>query len=174
MRLPPTPLLAALLGLSQCKKTDPVSALPPETQTGANTFGCFVNGQVWRPGGNDGTSNYSVAYDYAYAQGTLSVGTYRLTGNGGDQQTLGFSSDSLRTTGIYKLSSTGHNRAAFVNRVTKCTYITADPGTYCNGTLTITRLDRTLGIVSGTFSFTLAKAGCDTIKVTQGRFDKKL
>ncbi len=102
MRLPPTPLLlAALLSLSQCKKNDltPEEQLPPETQTGANTFGCLVNGQVWQPGGNDGTSNYSVYYDYSYAQGTLSVATYRLTGNGSDEQIIGLGSDSLRTTG---------------------------------------------------------------------------
>ncbi len=58
MRLPPTPLLlAALLGLSQCKHKnpdptpqpppDPLAALPPETQTGAGTFGCLVNGKAY-------------------------------------------------------------------------------------------------------------------------------
>ena len=35
-------------------------------------------------------------------------------------------------------------------------------------------LDLSAGIISGTFAFTLAQPGCDTIKVTQGRFDKKL
>jgi hypothetical protein len=42
------------------------------------------------------------------------------------------------------------------------------------GQLVITRLDMSAGIIAGTFSFTLAQTGCDTIKVTQGRFDKKL
>jgi hypothetical protein len=174
----PTPalLLAALLGLSQCKKNDPdpASQLPPATQTGANTFGCLLNGQPWLPGGNDGTANYSVYYDYTYAQGTLSVATYRLTGKGGDEQDLGLNSDSLRTTGTYKLRAMGHHQASFINATTNCRYYATDPGTYCQGTLTITRLDRALGIVSGTFAFTLARPGCDTIKVTQGRFDKKL
>ncbi|MGI4870138.1 MAG: DUF6252 family protein [Janthinobacterium lividum] len=170
-----TPLaLGTLLGLSQCKKNDPEASLPEATQTGANTFGCLVNGQAWRPGGNDGTSNYSVAYDPTYAQGTLSVATYRLTGNGADQQTLGFYSDSLRNVGVYKLRSKNHHQAAFINRLTSCTYIASDPSTYCKGTLTITRLDYKAGIVSGTFNFTLATLGCDTVKVTQGRFDKHL
>ena len=40
--------------------------------------------------------------------------------------------------------------------------------------MTVTRLDRTAGVVSGTFEFTLTKPGCDIIRVTQGRFDKKL
>ena len=50
---PYLPLLAALLGLSQCTKDDPEAGLPSATQTGANTFGCLVNGQVWTPKGNN-------------------------------------------------------------------------------------------------------------------------
>jgi hypothetical protein len=45
---------------------------------------------------------------------------------------------------------------------------------YRKGTLTIIRLDLTKGIIAGTFEFTLAKPGCDTIRVTNGRFNKKL
>ena len=45
---------------------------------------------------------------------------------------------------------------------------------YSTTSLIITRLDRAAGIISGTFAFTLAKPGCDTVRVTQGRFDKKL
>ena len=55
-----------------------------------------------------------------------------------------------------------------------CDLNSDDPGTYHKGMLTITRLDLQAGIVSGTFTFTLAKPGCDTIRVTQGRFDRKL
>ncbi len=46
--------------------------------------------------------------------------------------------------------------------------------TFSKGTLTITRLDLQAGVVAGTFSFLLAKPGCDTLRITQGRFDKKL
>jgi hypothetical protein len=41
------------------------------------------------------------------------------------------------------------------------------------GSLVVTCLDLAAGIVSGTFDFTIAKPGCDTLKVTQGRFDGK-
>ncbi|RZK98100.1 MAG: hypothetical protein EOO62_26990 [Hymenobacter sp.] len=169
------PALALLL-LTQCQKADPdpASQLPAATQTGANTFGCLVNGQPWLPGGNDGTSNYSVYYDPTYAQGTLGILTYRVTNNSTVQQTIGINSDSMRTIGTYKLKAKGHHQPALIDSKTACRYYASDPGTYCKGTLTITRLDYTVGVISGTFSFTLAKAGCDTIKVTQGRFDKKL
>ena len=38
-----------------CKKHtnsgNPIDQLPPETQTGANTFGCLINGEVFLPKG---------------------------------------------------------------------------------------------------------------------------
>jgi len=45
---------------------------------------------------------------------------------------------------------------------------------HLDGQLTLTRLDEQAGIIAGTFEFTIAKPGCDTIRVTDGRFDKKL
>ena len=178
----PTPLktypllLAALLGLSQCKKNDlnPVDQLPPATQTGAGTFGCLVNGQPWTPRGNDGFANYSVSYDPTYHLGTLSVAAYRLSGNGADQQTIGFSSDSVRATGTYFLKKGGRHQAGIVDRATSCQYYSQDAGVYCKGYFAITRLDLSAGIISGTFAFTLYKLGCDSIRVTNGRFDRKL
>ncbi|WP_201977509.1 DUF6252 family protein [Hymenobacter rubidus] len=169
-------LLAALLDLSQCKNNgaDPADQLPPATQSGENTFGCLVNGQAWTPRGNDGFSNYSVSYDPVYHFGTLNVAAYRLSGNGADQQTIGFGSDSIQTTGSYFLKKGGRHQAGFVNRANGCQYYTVDVGTYGKGGFTITRLDRRAGIVSGTFWFTLYKPGCDSIRVTNGRFDRKL
>jgi hypothetical protein len=35
--------------VSNCKKEKPSNTLPPITQTGANTFGCKINGTVWVP-----------------------------------------------------------------------------------------------------------------------------
>jgi len=169
-------LLTASLLLSQCKKdnADPLDKLPPATQTGANTFGCLVNGQAWTPQGNDGTANYTVSYDRLYRDGTLVVAAYRISGGATSNQTVGINSDSLKTTGIFKLRTTGRHGAAFINRQTSCQYYSQDAITYCRGTLTITRLDLTAGVISGTFAFTLYKPGCDSIRVTNGRFDKKL
>jgi hypothetical protein len=177
-KLPPTALLlAALLGLSQCSKKDdpdPVSQLPPATQTGANTFGCLVNGQPWTPKGYNGTGNYSVAYDPTYRNGTLSVGTYRYIGSGDDDyQTVGFFSDSLRGIGNFPLTIIGHQEGIFVDHTTNCEF-SSNGSHYRRGTLTITRLDLQAGIISGTFAFTLYKPGCDSVRVTQGRFDKRL
>jgi len=46
--------LLFFLSANSCKKhkdVDPLSQLPPETQTGANTFGCVVNGKAFLPKG---------------------------------------------------------------------------------------------------------------------------
>ena len=130
-------LLAALLGLSQCRKNNPnpVDQPPPATQTGANTFGGLVNGQAWTPQGNEGSSNYSVSYDPTYHLGTLSVAAYRLSGNGADQQTLGFSSESVRANGVYFIKKGGRHQAGVVNSATSCQYYSQDAGVYCRDIL---------------------------------------
>ncbi len=167
-------LLAALLGLSQCKNDPaPADQLPPATQTGANTFGCLVNGQVWTPKGSDGTANYSIYYDPSYGKGVLNIDTYRYaTSEAASKQLITIYSDSLKQPGVYSLTKKEHQEAYFKDRATGCEFMGGIY--YRRGILTITRLDAQAGIVSGTFWFTLYKPGCDSIKVTQGRFDKKL
>ncbi|MDU0369639.1 hypothetical protein ACFPAF_04475 [Hymenobacter endophyticus] len=39
------------------------------------------------------------------------------------------------------------------------------------GTLTLTRYDPVARIAAGRFAFTLYEPGCDTLRVTDGRFD---
>ena len=47
-------LLSISCSESESTAEDPLSKLPAETQVGANTFGCIINGQVFYP--RDGTS----------------------------------------------------------------------------------------------------------------------
>ena len=110
----PLLLLAALLVLSQCKKKDPgpaptpESLLPPATQTGANTFGCLLNGQPWTPAGFDGTTNYSVSYDPGYAGGTLSINAYRYFGpEPKNVQDIVLGATNLSSVGTYQLMLRG-------------------------------------------------------------------
>lgn len=172
-----TLLLLLPLLLSQCKKNnpEPIEQLPPITQTGANTFGCLLNGKAWTPNGNvGGTSNYSVDYDPGYAKPILNISTYRYpSSDDNDKQMITIFSDNLTSTGVYPLTIINHQEALFKDRKTECHYKKGGPQ-FRSGILTITKLDLKQGIISGTFEFTLAKPGCDTIKVTNGRFDKKL
>src|SRR6267154_2475104 len=79
----------------------PKEVLPAATQTGANTFGCLVNGKVWLPKGNNGTSNLSLSYDPILNNGTFDLRSYRYPDNSTQVQYVILSSDSLSATGIY-------------------------------------------------------------------------
>ena len=176
------PLYLALVLLTQCSKckndprpVDPVSQLPPATQTGANTFGCLVNGQAYTPSGYNGTPNYAVVYDPGFQGGTLDVRSYRYPAPGKSQY-LVVGGVNISRTGTYPFSP-AQAGAFFTDefRSSPCDdYHSNRAGTTSTGSITLTRLDLQAGVISGTFAFTLAQPGCDTIKVTQGRFDKKL
>lgn len=163
---------------SKCKENDPnpEEQLPPATQTGANTFGCLVNGQTWTPQGNNGTANLRVTYDPGYAGGSLSIRAYRFIGDTDKQQSFILGGAPISQVGTYSCSMPVQYTAYFFDetksRPCDSYYGTAD--LTCKGQLTITRLDLQAGIISGTFNFTLYKPGCDSVRVTNGRFDKKL
>lgn len=93
-----------LLCAASCKK-DKASEdqLPPATQTGANTFGCLVNGKVFVPKGYDGTGrpNPHVQYDYDLnGQPYLTIDVlHYLNGNSNGNLYIGFG--NLTHTGAY-------------------------------------------------------------------------
>jgi len=174
--------LATLTQCSKCKNdpapTDPAAALPPATQTGANTFGCLVNGQPYTPSGNNGTANYAVLYDPGFQGGNLQVMTYRYPeARVSKKQRVSLGGINIDHVGTYQLGSIYGTGAGFTDeyRAAPCDEYRSDQsGGYAKGAIVITRLDLQAGILSGTFAFALAQPGCDTVKVTQGRFDKKL
>lgn len=171
-----TLLLAALLGLAQCKKHDPSpeAQLPPATQTGANTFGCLLNGQPWGPSGFNGVDNYRLTYDPAYHGGSLQVRVYRYVPALQDNQYLLIGGSPISKTGVYPIDGTVCGVYYNAGAGQACREYYQAPGLRMRGQFTVTRLDMTSGIISGTFAFTLTQPGCDSIRVTQGRFDKKL
>jgi len=179
------PLYLCLLLLTQCSKckndptpVDPAAQLPPATQTGANTFGCLVNGQPYTPSGNNGTPNYAVLYDPGFQGGTLDVRTYRYpVKESGDKQSVLFGGVKVDRVGSYPLGAASGAGASFLDefKAAPCgEFRSIRAGIYAKGVITVTRLDLQAGIIAGTFDFVLAQPGCDTVKVTQGRFDKKI
>ena len=181
------PLCLALLLLTQCSKCknadpapqDPAAQLPPATQTGANTFGCLVNGQPYIPQGRVGLGpNFAVSYDPGFNGGDLEVRTYSIGSSGNDpKKTLIIGGDSIGRAGNYTFKARGRQGAIFLDRSfnSPCDdYDSNVTGHLISGNLNITRLDLQAGIVAGTFAFKLYQPGCDTLRVTQGRFDAKL
>lgn len=153
--------------------------MPPATQIGANTFGCLVNGQPWTPSGNNGTRNLQVDYHPTYLGGSLQVKAYRYTRAGNNVlQGLTLGAANLTKPGVYSFPLGGPNGISYSDFGAPApqSYFSTGSGklTYQKGTLTLTRFDPAQGIVAGTFAFTLAQPGCDTLKITQGRFDVRL
>jgi len=178
------PLYALLLVLTQCSKckndptpTKPEDQLPAATQTGANTFGCLLNGQVWLPSGSIGTNDsFRVTYDPTYANGSLQIRVFKVIPNYLDPQYFFISGATMNKIGTYPIDYQICGVAYYTEKRDACQEYSRSSslGTTVRGQLTITRLDMRAGIISGTFDFTLAQTGCDTLKITQGRFDKKL
>jgi hypothetical protein len=191
-------ILLLLVFLPQCKDKLPeplpfVETMPPETQEGKNTFGCYVNGELWVP--RMAISNPSpyhstkprASYNFERNGGTFTVNARRRIEDAGIWQSIVINiPQNFTGEGEYLLNNKyvgmrndgrgGVGR--LINRITFCTYYTDSIHT---GKLTITRLDTAAGIIAGTFYFTALgyyegpdpdhPRHCDTIQVTDGRFD---
>jgi hypothetical protein len=166
---------------SQCKKTKTplteLEKLPPITQTGANTFGCLVDGVAWLPNGSkpqNGGSNIQVYVDPTFQGGRFSIIGHQYNNF---QSKVSFGSANCTTGGYFDLSLplNGIDYNRFLNNVNTCEFSSFNSGSYRRGFFNISRYDLANGIFSGTFDFTIKSQACgDTIRITSGRFDVKL
>ena len=164
-----------MVTLLSCKKqpVDQLSLLPPATQTGANTFGCLVNGKAFLP--RSGSSlivrkNFACTYSYTENGYVFNVGASRDLG-GGSSDDVGIATDSLKigegeTLSLTKYFTPGQAFGAYDLNLSSYT-----TNANTTGQLTITHLDTVKHIVSGIFQFKAVSKGGDTVKVTNGRFD---
>jgi len=172
--------------LTQCSKTtvDP-NGLPPATQTGAGTFACKINGVVWQYKNADNfytTPKTHWEFDPNYLGGYLYIGGARYSDGSFENDALLLASDSLNFINEKNINSSHFEFSiryidyAQNNRV--CGTIDSYPAdttikALSSGKLNITRLDKTSRIISGTFYCSIQQAKCDTLKITEGRFDLK-
>jgi len=147
--------------------TNPVDQLPPATQTGANTFGCLLDGQVFKPG----LTNNSL--DCVY-QNINSEYYFSLQGNRRDSNNnlirLGCSTQNLQiiegqTYQLKERIDGNANGKYFFNL--DFIYTTSTEV----GELKITKLDFTNNIVSGTFWFDVKDNKGVIHQIRNGRFD---
>jgi hypothetical protein len=165
-------LYAALLLLSQCSKckdNDPSPEepkLPAETQSGVGALGGrFDNvgfaaksstkiSAVWACAGNC----LSIAAD---VEPNRDVSGIRFSLNGAINQGATFTAINAQPTG-----QVGDYSSFVVTH--SCDY---EATRLVRGQITLTRFDEVARIASGRFACTLYKPGCDTLRVTDGRFD---
>lgn len=159
-------LFCSLFFLSNsCKKEDP---LPATTGEGKNIFACYVNGEVWKPYSEDFKANTRSA---EYYSGTLSIGALRSTKDFSEKIFIVLKDIPL-TTGSYPLNdSTKYGRyiKTLAGTVGGDTYTTIPTHV---GNVTITKVDQSRRIVTGTFFFKARQTnGSATVTVADGRFD---
>lgn len=174
-------LISIVCLFSNCKKD-----LPEATQTGENTFGCFVNGKRWIPNGSHGLfvsvpalwgglrkDSQGQFYFYLSARKDPSV----LSKEEDAYDDMSLEADPPLRLGEYIFNSACVNCSTYCpfNRLRfevsgiygKCF---STNSTY-TGKIIFTRIDTTLRIVSGTFEFSAVTSAGEIIKVTKGRFD---
>jgi hypothetical protein len=161
---------------SSCKKqvVQPVSELsklPAATQTGANTFGCLINGQAFVPQNRSLLEGPKLQCNYIYT-----AGGYYFTVGGVNKNSGGITSDviiftdslAIKDGQTIKLADDGRGKAFGE-------YYLVNPPYQTNKTLTgelnITKFDTIKQIISGTFYFNVLDNALDTVKITDGRFD---
>lgn len=178
-----TSLLVIIVSITTaCKKdsnnntTDPnnIPGLPPATQSGANTFGCLVNGVPWVPEGYGGGSpNLSIDYDPGFNNGIFNIVAKKITIFENTQIIVGVrdSLNFLTNFQTYQLTRSGLYGSYYFSN---CRLFSGDSTTkIISGKLEIVKLDRQKRIIAGSFDFSLTSSFCDTVSVTKGRFDFK-
>ncbi|MGZ3950363.1 MAG: DUF6252 family protein [Flavisolibacter sp.] len=173
-------VLASLLLLFGCKKS--IDTLPVATQTGANTFGLKLNGQFWVPQSFAGINAPILNAQLSGSNLNDLIITAQNFASEPTESQFNLYVKDISGPGIYQLNQTTNiypgassSYAYYVKRKINPIneWMTTAKHT---GTVTITKWDKTNGIVSGTFEFSGGSldGSADTITVTEGRFDVKL
>lgn len=157
---------------------EPPDELPPATMTGANTFGCLVNGEVWRPYIQDGNiweKALNVKHDRGWVDcDQLFIGAQRKFHDNGEytlRQTFAINV-WCPVLGVNEITPTNGIFLDFLVQGS-CSY-KYKVDTLFPYLMNITKLDVENNIASGTFEFTAINNDnqCpDTLRITQGRFD---
>lgn len=156
-------LIVTVFAFSECKKKDVIPQLPAETQSGANTFGCKINGVLYTPRGSGNC--YKFLIQYYKSDSTLLIKTNEGCGAG-----LNIYLEKVFEIKDYQIFMPLTNAFLYSNSNTSCNWFDRT-NSLQSGTITITRFDLSNRIVSGRFNGVLKQSGCPDINITEGRFD---
>ena len=170
--------LALLVGIAihtSCKK-DPI--LPSATQSGANTFGCKVNGEIWIPDGRGGINGVK-AIDNVFLNNALpgqpvDISLW-ITAYKSDGSSVDLYLRSPSRTGEYPLNKTTGIKPNLIfpadyGFFSRNKYYVTD--SLHTGKITITKVDIPNRLIAGTFEYTASNPITkETTTVTEGRFD---
>jgi hypothetical protein len=162
-------LLSIIVIISSCKKNIPTEEqLPPETQTGAFTFGCKVNGKIFTAKGKDGL----LATEHVWGGGLYSDSSIKI-GVSNTKQNFNFYL-SVKYNGSLGIlySSTYPYYGNFQDNSNGT--IPGGSNTFTTDSFNIGKVNlKYLGnnIVAGTFEMDAINANGKIIHISEGRFD---
>jgi hypothetical protein len=174
-----------------CTKNDEkiyTPTLPPITETGENTFGCYINGELLVPrdrrvfGGT--TIKGMTMSEYSSTASTIDFFNLRVIDGKTDVGFLSFYFYNLHELGegtysikqgyVWRTDAEINTTNFWIKspRYNSESYLSVEDG----GTLKITKYDYENGIMSGTFSCKAVNNNdsSDIIEITEGRFDINL
>ena len=149
---------------------DPTSQLPPATQTGAQTFGCLIDGQPFVP---DRFGSGRPSAFYQFVDGAFTLGISGSSGGGSSMQGMslgGFDIDALQEI-TYVLESENSGDLSGIYRIGGGIELRSPTSNNLPGNMIITNFDEDNFIISGTFDFTVKDNNGNDINITEGRFD---
>ena len=138
---------------------NPIDQLPPETQTGANTFGFLVNGEPIN------VTNTS-AQTAIYQGGGIQFGA-------GGVYMVALDPFTINTPYGFKDIGVSTSRAKYTKKISENTFCLYNYSDTYQGSVTFTKIDKINYIISGTFEYSTVTDDCEDIKITNGRFDLK-
>ncbi len=151
-------LIAGLSFFTSCKEKSDIEALPPATQVGANTFGCLINGKVYKCSG---------FLDPGDIFNLLSEGCYFYYDK--EEVTLQARIKEPKDNILIEFPNPKH---LGTNTITEgIRYRTQEVDTDYDSKIVITRFGG--GIISGTFQLKVTYDDGSTELITNGRFDFK-
>ena len=162
-------VVALVIGCNHDDNVGGIDKLPPATQTGAETFGCLVDGKAFVH--DDGQMN--CYYQYVDGGYHFAIGGYD-NGNDPNFIILGTHDRAISEGEVIVLKEKDNLNAwaAVTFSVSSFDSSTGYTNSEYSGELTITKLDLENYIVSGTFWFDVAHpATGKRIKIREGRFD---
>lgn len=182
-------LLIGMISLNSCSKDDdepltPEQQLPPITTTGANTFGCLIDGVLFVPRNGTDVNDYAMFFWGGYPSSTdyyeIDIRDYKSEHTA--SLLIHLQSVHQQGTGQYNVKESngfsnidGNNHTYMHCRIWRPNinnyqwYLSFNN----SGVVNITKYDFINHIISGTFSGKVRNYYLphDTIQITNGRFD---
>jgi hypothetical protein len=164
-------LTFCFLIIVSCKKN-----LPLETQSGEDTFGCYINGKLFVPKGSPfAVPVLKAQYSIQNGKPVFTIGASMAEGE--SRHLVGIRGDSVNLAeGTYEITTQNTGKISGEYNFSEPTTLgTSYNSTNINtGQLVIKHYDQVKKIASGTFWFDAVNTNGQIVQIREGRFDVKL